>query len=927
MEDKFNDNIKEFTYENNNINFAELFPLIEEKFSPTSEATVLEINKKRYTFYIKKLSKYRIYKIIVSGKSYIIFKEILIKFQKGNEINNYKFHNYQNIIDLIKKYKFLNPHISIRGKKLKINMDINDNEQNKIRIIQNAMNSNDNTIFDEILNPILDKKSFNENKKIYDIYKGDYCSDIFGEYFKDYVNNINPHNSLIFSFNDNSGKFLCYTEYNNFDINFNFITGPEKIGKSFYALCQNKDIQDNKYHIYFNLKTLYELEIIKNYDKINKIIFHEISKFFKSYEDYKEFSEEFFKNNVDTFNSSYKFHDIFFKFLESIEKYMNKKSDSYPELMITLDEVELNEESNDIFIINYNFINKIYNKIGSEDSAIHFSIISPINDNYIQRCIHLGLKLFYKRANEVYEIFEKDNKTGTIYYAYSYFPSLFYSNEKEFEEYKSKVKERNHNKIPDKYLSSFNYSLYHLFNLETIYNNIIDDNTKIKEIENYIEKKKEEGEKIALSYYGDEYKIYKYDLDKLNKYNNLIGKEIDLDQLMDLLLFFPISLITFKCKIYEDSIKVEQWKKFIVEYLYPIYENTVSKYINIFNKPDYNENKKYKPGQKGDILEEKVIDTIKSGYFNNFTPDKIITVDSIFNLSNEKNAEEKTKFLNLDKFNLIMIIQSDPYGKKYDLAFLQKLDDKNYQFILSQISRKKTKKKMKKYLTTKKDCFKFADFFKDINIDVIQYHFIFIFQAGLEEDRESMKFCQNNGIKYLKYCVKGNEPIFSNSSNQIIKSLIFDNKSYSLVDIIKSDEEYEISDDEISEYSLTGQKRQKIDNNSRTIFFFGNTIYNKIKDIIGLDFEISDDNYSLEENKYFYVYYKDHYKDRKKEYYLKFLSNGKEIIVDIMNEILNVADDVEEESYQSNLEKLIKRPGFKFKCLLMDNKNKKEKNI
>ena len=116
---------------------------------------------------------------------------------------------------------------------------------------------------------------------------------------------------------------------------------------------------------------------------------------------------------------------------------------------------------------------------------------------------------------------------------------------------------------------------------------------------------------------------------------------------------------------------------------------------------------------------------------------------------------------------------------------------------------------MEKYLTTKYDCYDFADFFKDINIEVNQYHFIFIFQASLEEDKESMKFCQNNGIKYLKYCIIDEKPVFSNSSNRIIESLIFDNKSFSLVNLIKSDEEYNISDDEKSEYSLLGQKRQK----------------------------------------------------------------------------------------------------------------------
>ena len=96
---------------------------------------------------------------------------------------------------------------------------------------------------------------------------------------------------------------------------------------------------------------------------------------------------------------------------------------------------------------------------------------------------------------------------------------------------------------------------------------------------------------------------------------------------------------------------------------------------------------------------------------------------------------------------------------------------KNYQFILSRVSREKKKSQMEKYLTTKYDCYQFADFFKDINIEVNQYHFFFIFQAGLKEDSDSMEFCQNNGIECLKYCVKDKNPLFSNSSNKIIDSL------------------------------------------------------------------------------------------------------------------------------------------------------------
>ena len=636
-------------------------------------------------------------------------------------------------------------------------MDKNCGDKDNLKILNNDKNSYDNIIIDATINYILDEKSFEENKKTYDIYEGNYFSDIFGEYFKDYVKNINPKKSLIYSYNVNSRKFSNYTEYNKYDINFNFITGPDKIGKTFYALCNNK--KENIFHIfhiYFNLKTFYELEIINNYEKSKKIFFYEISKFFKTYEDYKTFSEEFFKENINIFTSSYKFQEIFLIFLESIEKYMKIKNDIYPELMITLDEVELNEESNEIFNTNYNFINKLYKKIGSGDSAIHFSILSPINDNYIQRCIYLGLELFCKRATETYEIIEKDKNTGTIYYAYTYIPSLFYSNEEEFEEYKSKVRERNINKIPDKYLFSLNYSFYHLFNLETIYNNGVDYNTIIKEIENYIKKIKEEGNKIALSYYEGKNKIYKIDFEKLNKYNNIIGTEIDLDELMNLLLFFPVRLIKFQYKVYYDSFK-GVWKKFLVTYNYPIYKNIVSTYLNLYNK-------KYKPGQKGDILEEKVIDTIKSGYFNDFTPDHFIEVSSIINLAKSNNVKDKEKFVNLQKYKLIMITQSSAYAQKYDMAFLQKIDNKNYQFILSQISPKKQKTKMEKYLTTKYDCYDFTDFFKDVNIEVNQYHFIIIFQAGLEEeeDKESMKFCQDNRIKYLKFCVIDRKPVFFN---------------------------------------------------------------------------------------------------------------------------------------------------------------------
>lgn len=926
METNDDINILEFGDKNFNINLNEidLFSLILKSIPIASDKISLNINNKVYIFNITELSAGEIYKIGYLEKTFILIKPIFVQFQNKSLIIKHYICFYEKLIYLLEKYKFINPYIKIKKIKIKINMDLNISDQDKAKTISILEKTKDKIIFSEILiPPIIDENSFKKNKivdkidKRFDIFYPNY----FGNYFKEYISNINLDKSLIYSHNDNSSQFLFETEYNDCNSTFRFLTGHDKIGKTFYALCQNKSKNN---HIYFNLKKIYEIEKMKNYDKINQIFFYEISKYFKNYEDYKVFSEEFFKKHYTIFFSSYKFIDILLKFIESIEEFMKTKNEVYPDLMISLDEVEMDEQSKEIFDLNYSLINNLYKKRNTAESKIHFSIISPINENYIKKCILLGLKLFYKDSKNEYSFFEED-KNGIIYYAYMFFPNLFYSNENEFKQYISKVKERNINNIPDKYLSLLNYSLYHLYNFESIYSKEIDNNNKIREIEKYIEEKKEEANAITLSFYEDENKIYKFDLDKLKEYNNIIGKGIGIDKLIDLLPFFPIKLITFQDED-ERDMSIIDLKKFKVTYIYPIYENCISTYINQYSYPDYNENNKFKPGQKGDILEEKVIEAIKNGYFHNFQPDHIIEVNSIMNFSKKKSLAEYNKFININNYNLIMIIQSNPCGEKYDMAFLQKIDSKTYQFILSQISRKKKKINMQKYKTVKNDSYNFANFFQDpnININVIQYHFIFIFQAGLQEDIKSMQFCQDNRIKYLKFCIKDHKPIFSNSSNYIITSLIFNNQSFSLVDLIKSDDNfiennnYDISNEEdnSSEYSLTGHKRQKIDNISKTKYFFGSDIYDKIKNIIGLDFELDDENYSLEENKYFYVYYKLMEKEKKNSYYLKYLFKGNEIIVDVLNNKVLKNQKGQE---------LIKTPGFKSKCLLMISKNKKEK--
>ena len=58
-----------------------------------------------------------------------------------------------------------------------------------------------------------------------------------------------------------------------------------------------------------------------------------------------------------------------------------------------------------------------------------------------------------------------------------------------------------------------------------------------------------------------------------------------------------------------------------------------------------------KPGQKVDIFEKRLIDSIKNNYFENFKSDKIIEVYEIFKL-NEYNNKNQSKHKNeIEKFS------------------------------------------------------------------------------------------------------------------------------------------------------------------------------------------------------------------------------------------------------------------------------------
>jgi len=225
---------------------------------------------------------------------------------------------------------------------------------------------------------------------------------------------------------------------------------------------------------------------------------------------------------------------------------------------------------------------------------------------------------------------------------------------------------------------------------------------------------------------------------------------------------------------------------------------------------------------------------------------------------------------------------------------------------------------MLQYKEVRQDCLDISNFFgrDDININVVYYHFIFIFKGGYKENHGSMAFCAKNNIKFIKFLLKNKMPLFSNSDNYIINDLVFNNKSYSLVDQIISNSP-EIKDDSSSDYSLLGKKRYNVSKHSQAQYFYGIDIYNKIKAIIGKDFELSEECYVAEENVYFYIYQKVS-DDARKLYYLYYILNKKKIVVDLINQKKKL-NKKQKKEYDKELKAIIEKPGLTFNCLKIIN--------
>ena len=871
-------------------------------------------NQKEYNLKINKSDEYSIeiikddedlYKMTYNNKIFYL-KELIINFEINNNKYSHPIYDKNNLLLILKHYHFLQPYINMSNKKIYINMISLNNDLNPLKnntIIYDDFLQNQSNIYFIPKDEYEWERNLKKEKYYLDLddNKIKIKANFLGKYVTNYIKEIKNDEQLLYFKNDLLDQFqLGMTFFDAFKglETFNFLTGPGKSGKTFSLLSLNLLEKEENYRVYLNDRYMTELESQTKNEEIIKIIFYEISKIFHTYEDYINFSKTFLEKIFSDKTNSICFKKIVLKFLEQMDLFLEKNGQKYKKLILILDEYILDEEDPQKFKINYDFMNELCEK-RVNNNKIQITFLSPLNDNYMKNCVLFSLDL---KENKIYNWSpKKDNLTGKMLYPFTYYYSCFCDPNDESGKYKELILDKNKEdlNIPKVYLEKINYSIYHLNNIK----NKCEEKSDAKAIEikanEYIINLQKLCDEKVNEFFQKYEGYYVFNNEILKKYHELINKDyIKYEELIEIIKYMPIEFINFymlRKNLGESPIEHE----FKVLYSYTFIGDLISKFIFNFQNTDYEEDKELKPGQKGDILEEKVIESIKNGYFKNFRPDETISINSIYKLTQYNNDDKNAKNIyseeiktfqnvfNKEGINLIMVTQLNPSAKKYDIAFIQKYKDGKYQFIFGQITRYKPNTELYQYQCIKNDCYGFANFFLIFkNIEIKKYHFIFVFQAGDEKKKKTMfEFCDKNNLKYIKFTIENKKPIFYDSDNKIIKDIIFNKKSYSMVDLVKNYNKKNADDSSSSsEYSLIGQKRAKISKFAKTQYSIGSNLYNKVLKILNCKkFELSKKYHLLKEDEYFYICLIEN-KDDKKLYYLMYLKGNKKIIECIFND-------------------------------------------
>ena len=908
-------NLYDIEISGNKINSKELFELIVQNYSNKGIDYDLLVDGKLIQIQIKKIQGgYE----IKEDKNIIYLTQKNVYFLVNGKKFFQKIYCIENFIFLLNYFNFKSPYMIEKSITRKINMP--------------PTYENSPFIFSKESELVVFEGEPESYEK-YIVSKEDYQKNIennepltlksLGKYARYYIKGMKEDEPLFYYLNFNMNKLQLETAYLDGDSRdiglFNFLTSSEKGGKTFSLLVLNITEKEH-YRIYFNDRLMTELGEQGNYDEFKKIFFYEISKIFKTYDEYVEFSKSFFISSQSDQSYNTEFKAFILEFIDEMEKFAKKNKDKYSKIMLLFDDFELDETKPETFQKNYNFLTSLFEKKW-KNSLIHFSFISPINENYIQTCVKFGIELKYNPIPGVYT--RKDKKTNKIYFPYIYIDTCFYSDDC-YKDYIDLINEKNAGElnIPNKYLRLINYSLYHLNNIKNLCAENNNKNIISSEAEKYIQNLGPKIDEFTSDFYENNNVAYpyKYDLDKLNEYHDLISKEpiIQYEIIFEALKFIPFRFVSFYFVTMEQK-NDEIYHLYKISYRTIFHKNSINKYLQQFENADY-EKKNITPGERGERFEKRVISAIQNNYFDNFRPDITVQLGDIYCLTeyndyNKKNYQKIidtfNKIFSEGKNNLILIKQKKPNAKRYDLAFLQKYGKKKFQFILGQITTKKSKSDMIQYTEVKNDCYKFANFFSlfdDIFID--RFHFFFIFKAGINEDKSSIDFCLKSNIKFIKYCEKNNEQYFLDEENKKLNILIFDLKSFSLVECITNKNLDKLDNlSSSSDYSLIGKKRTTINRLSEAKYIFGISIYNKVSALFGKkNYELCENVCSLEEDKFFYICYRK-IGNEGKIYFLIYLQNGEKKISIINNNSLDIYKYKVED-----LQKEIDKPGTIFKC-------------
>ena len=325
-----------------------------------------------------------------------------------------------------------------------------------------------------------------------------------------------------------------------------------------------------------NDKYLSELEDQDKYEEILNVFFYEISKFFKTYDEYETFSKSFLEKNFEKGIQKIDFKKLLSKFIEEIDTFIQKNKDKYKKLMILIDDFELDEKNQEKLKKNNKFINDLYQK-RSNDSNIHFTFISMVNDNYINKCILFALDIEKRLATT--GLVKKDENTGIIYYPFTYYFSCFIDPSDNINIYQEKVKEHYQEelKIPEDYLKIINYSLFHINEIKNICQQNKDPKNIKIEAEKYIKNLENKSERIIIDFFSKDNGLFIFDIEKLKACLELIRKQyVEYNELVEILNCISIRFLNYFLEIIpvvDHLVEI----KYKISYLYNFYGKSISK--------------------------------------------------------------------------------------------------------------------------------------------------------------------------------------------------------------------------------------------------------------------------------------------------------------------------------------------------------------